>query len=320
MFKVIDLGPEGKLNASLDANLVCPPPPGGRRWIDVVEHDAEALEILRERFGFHPLAIEDCATFELRSKIDDYGDYLFLVLHTFTEAPNQHREIQVHEVHAFLSKDYLVTVHDNPVPATEQVWLRASTDPSVLQRGSCWALYMVLDTMVDATFPIVEHLTNELEAVEERVLEARDDGDPMEIFHVKRTLVAMRRVLRPLRDAIAILQRRGDDRFDERTLIHLRDVYDHVLRCAETVEEAREVADNVMAAHQSNVSNRTNDVMKQLTIFSAIFLPLGFITGFWGQNFADLPLDHPAVMWGTLAFMVALPVALFFWFSRKKWL
>ncbi len=321
MFKVIDLPPEGKPQETFDSEEhVGPPPEGTLRWIDVVENDDAALELLRERFDFHPLAIEDCATFELRSKLEEYEDYLFVVVNAFTGDPDDPREIQIHEVHAFLSEDYLVTVHDNPVPAAENVWRRAANDPSVLRRSPCWALYLTVDTMIDAIFPQLAAITQELEEVEEKILQGDAEHDLMSVFELKRALVNMRRVVRPVRDVIGMLSRRRDSRIDERTAVYFRDVYDHVQRVAESIEEARDLATNAMDAYQTTISNKTNDVMKALTVFSAIFLPLGFITGFWGQNFIDLPVNSGWFFVVMLAAMVAVPAVLLVWFARRGWL
>jgi len=320
VFKVIDLPPEGKPQETFDPDRVRRPPEGTLRWVDVVEHDDEALELLKQRFGFHPLAIEDCATFELRSKLEEYDDYLFVVLHSFTADPDDPREIQIHEVHAFLGEDFLVTVHDNPVPAAENVWKRAVRDEAVLRRGPCWALYMTVDTMIDAIFPQLARITRELEDVEEKILEGEEEHDLMSVFQLKRALVNMRRVVRPVRDVIGMLSRRRDSRIDERTAVYFRDVYDHVQRCAESIEEARDLASNAMDAYQTTISNRTNEVMKALTIFSAIFLPLGFITGFWGQNFEHLPVKSGVFFFVMLGAMVAVPAVLLVWFAKRHWL
>ena len=158
MFKVIDLTAEGKPEESEDLDRVAPPREGVIRWVDLIDTDKKALDLLHDRFDFHPLALEDCATFELRSKFEEYGDHLFIVVHAFTAAPDNPVFIQIHEVHAFLSGSYLVTVHDNPLQACQAVWNRAVSDDNVLKRGTAWAYYTVVDAMVDATFPVIENL------------------------------------------------------------------------------------------------------------------------------------------------------------------
>ena len=321
MFKVIDLTAEGKPEESEDAARVAPPPVGTVRWVDLIETDKSALELLRERFNFHPLALEDCATFELRSKFEEYGDHLFIVLHAFTAAPDDPIFIQIHEVHAFLSERYLVLVHDNPLKAAELAWHKAASDPTILQRGPAWAYYTVVDAMVDATFPVIENLVARVERVEEKVLTGGEPVDLSEIFSIRSTLVTMRRVLRPVRDTIAILTRRADSPLTERSALYFRDVHDHVIRCLESVEEAESLISNTIEANKAALSNRSNEIMAKLTIFSAIFLPLGFIVGFWGQNFDDMPFHNEHLFWWlTVGPCVAVPIVLTVWFWWKDWL
>jgi magnesium transporter len=320
VFKVIDLGPEGKPQESDDADRVAPPPSGTVRWIDLLRADAASLDLLRRRFSFHPLALEDCATFEMRSKFDEYGDHQFIVLHTFTQAREDPSLIQMHEVHVFLAESYLVTVHANPVPATDAVWHKAATDPTVLRRGPSWALYMTVDAMIDGTFPVLEALMEKVERVEEQVLRGRARGLG-EVFSIRSTLVSVRRVMRPVRDVVAILTRRAEPPLSDRTALYFRDIQDHVLRCLETIDEAEQHIENTIDAHRSAVATRTNAIMAKLTIFSAVFLPLGFIVGFWGQNFEALPFASNGVM-NTLSLGLCLvvPIVLVAWFWWKRWL
>lgn len=320
MFKVIDLPPEGKPAESLDTSRVAPPPEGTFRWIELVETDDEALKLLQERFRFHPLAIEDCASFELHSKLEEYPDYLFVVLHTFTSDSDEPSEIDIHEIHAFVGQNYLVTVHDRPVPAAEDVWRRATRERETLERGPGWALYRTADAMVDAVFPMLEEMASELEVIEESVLTRAREEDLAKIFQLRSTLVSMRRVIRPVRDVVGMLSRRTEPPLSERTALYFRDVYDHVLRCAEQIEEDLGLVSNAMDAYLSAVSQRTNEIMARLTIFSVIFLPLAFVTGFFGQNFEQLPFDSSTVFLISLGIMAVIPVGLLIWFSRKGWL
>ena len=320
MFKVIDLAPEGKPEESVDIARVAPPAKGTIRWIDLVGTDRAALDLLRERFGFHHLALDDCAHFQMRSKIEEYDGFLFVVLHTFTADPKVAQGVQVHEVHAFLTDDTLVTVHDNPLPAQQQVWARALEDAAMLRRGPCWALYMTADVMVDAVFPLLEQMGDELERVEQALFARPRKRELQQIFRIKRSLVVMRRVAMTLRDAVGSLSRRGDPRVRERTALYFRDVHDHVLRCDEEIDEDLLLASNAMEAYRSAVTNRANDVMKSLTIMSAIFLPLSFIVGFWGQNFRDLPIGSHMQFWIMMGMIFSFPVGLLWWFKAKGWL
>jgi magnesium transporter len=324
MFRVLErVGGNG--GASEGEEHAAPPPPGTLRWIDLREPSAADLELLRARFEFHPLALEDCAHFDQRPKLEEYRDHVFLVTQGFSCADEHVRHLKVHELHAFLGERYLVTVHQDEVPAVEAVWRRVRGEPALLDRGVDFAYYLVADTMVDAAFPILDLITDELDEIEDQVLAAPDRKDLQRIFELKRHLVDMRKVLSPQRDVFGLLAKRGDPRVGERTALYLRDVYDHLVRINESIETNRDLLGNALDAYLSAVGQRTNEIMKYLTIMSAVFLPLAFVVGFFGQNFVDLPfvedwMHSDRLMWGMMATCVGLPVAMLAWFKRKGWL
>jgi magnesium transporter len=323
MFQVIDLGPDGRVVATEGFERAEPPPAGTVRWIDLVEPDPVSLEHLRARFDLHPLAIEDCATFGLQSKLNDYDRYLFIVIHSFTADPVDPLEIQVHEIHAFVGESFLITVHDNPLPSHDAVWAKAAADKATLERGPSWILYRHIDAMVGATEPIVLRIRDQLDELEWTAIEQTGYAgqlDLQRVFRIKRTSVAMRRVIRPLRDTIGVLHRRSDPRISPRTMLHFRDVSDHVARLAEMIEETREVSVGVVANHQAFTAQKVNEIMRGLTIFSAIFLPMSFIVGFFGQNFGALPYSSGVWLGLMLASLVIVPAALMEWFRRNGWL
>ncbi len=319
MFHILDLGADGVVDVSQDAERVAPPPTGTIRWIDLVEPSPDALSLLRQRFDFHALAIEDCATFDLQSKVDDYDRYLFIVIHTFTGVTGDPTELQIHEIHAFIGEGYLVTVHDNPFADHERVWDQACRDPRHLERGPGWILYRHIDAMIDGTEPLVVRLRDRLDAIESQVIEGDGKPDLTEVFRIKRSTVAMRRVIRPLRDTVGILHRRADERISTRVALHLRDVADHVGRLAEMIEELREVSAGIVSSYQAVQSQHGNEVIKRLTVFSAVFLPITFIVGFFGQNFEDLPYESSGWMWLMIAAVILVPAGLLEWF-RRNWL
>ena len=319
MFRVIDLTPSGLPLETSGAQKAVPPKAGAYRWVDLLDWDSSSLDHLREKFGFHPLAIEDCSTFELHSKLEEYPDHLFVVLHAFTEDPEVEYEIVVHEIHAFIHEDYIVTVHDTKVDAVDAVWKRAAVDQRVL-RSPGWTLHAIADAMVDAVFPLLAKVGAELERIETSVLTNPSEEALAKIFHLRSTLVSMRRVMRPLRDIIGMLARREHPPLSDRTAFYFRDVYDHVVRSNETIIEAQGLVESTMEAYKSSVANRTNEIMARLTIFSVVFLPLAFLTGFWGQNFDLLPIGSEALFYVNLAVMIGFPAGLLVWFRRKGWL
>lgn len=326
MFRVLDLPPSGQPVVRDDDAAIAVPPPGTIRWVDLIAPDPEALALLHQRFGFDPLAIDDCARYGLQSKLDDYGKYLFAVIHAFTAAqPIEHQPagrelaIQIHEIHAFLGESYLVTVHDNPLSSQDAVWRAATQDKGILDRGASWALYRTIVTMLEATEPLVEEITDRLDDVELGLISDATPVDLPEVFRLKRTTVAMRRVLRPLRDSLGALHRRNDPRLSPRAVLHFRDAAERVARLTDMVEEARELANTIINAHGAVAVQKTNEVMKRLTVFSAVFLPLSFIVGFFGQNFVDLPYDSPVWLGIMLTLLVVIPAGLIEYFKRNAW-
>ena len=324
MFRVIDVT-AGCAELSEGTERVSPPPQGTLRWIDLRGQDAPQLELLRARFDFHPLAIEDCGHQDQRPKVEEYRDHLFLVTQGFFCPGEAVRNLELQELHAFLGERYLVTVHLTEIRALEQAWRRLATDPSLFERGVDFAYYLVVDGIVDDNFPILDRVADELVELEDSILADSKPEDLERIFELKRHLVTMRKVLSPQRDVLGLLSRRGYQHISERTAIYLRDVYDHLLRINESVEANRDLLANTLEAYLSTVSRRTNEIMKYLTLMSAVFLPLSFVVGFFGQNFDNLPLfkgwvHSDALMWIMVATCVLIPGGLLAWFKRKRWL
>jgi magnesium transporter len=180
--------------------------------------------------------------------------------------------------------------------------------------------YLVVDELVDEVFPLIDQVSDQLEEVESAILKRVDSRQLTELMRLKRWLISMRRVLSPERDMLAILLRRGDSRISERTALYFRDVFDHVVRAYEQIDVERDLLGNAMDAYLSMMANRSTIIMKQLTLLASIFLPLTFITGFFGQNFAALPFDSKALFYTEIGACIALPVSMFIWFRRSGWL
>jgi magnesium transporter len=344
VFRVVDLGPDGKLVVRENIEDIGLPDEGTLRWVDLRGQE-QGLERLRQQFSFHPLAIEDCKVFDQRPKLEEYRDHLFLVTQSFADRGKddraserkpraarastppslEHAGLELYELHAFLGKDYLVTVHTGDITALEQVWKRVQENPTLLERGVDFVYYLIASRLVEANFPLLDRITDELEEIEDRVLEAPARQDLTRIFELKRRLVLMRKVLSPQRDTMVMLARRGDVRVSERTSHYFRDVHDQLVRLNESIEADRDLLSNALDAYLSAVSNRTNEIMKYLTLLSAVFLPLAFIVGFFGQNFEDLPgLPHWTASDGLMHFMLGLclatPIVMVLWFRLRRWI
>jgi magnesium transporter len=326
MFRVLEVGPTGPAEYSESTTLVGPPPEGVFRWVDLQGQDDAQLEILRDRFNFHPLAIEDCSHFDQRPKSEEYGEYIFVVTHAICSGGEEASDLDVHELHSFLGPRYLVTVHAEPMVELEEIWKRVAGDAPLLRRGADFVYYLVADSIVDGNFPILDKISDGLEEIETSVLERTNRHDLTHIFKLKRALVTMRKALSPQRDVFGLLTKRGgSDNVSERTALYFRDVYDHLVRITESIETNRDLLGNALDAYLSMVSQRTNEIMKGLTLMSAIFLPLAFVVGFFGQNFDDLPglknwAHSDALMYVMIATCVSIPVVMVVWFRTKKWL
>jgi magnesium transporter len=319
MFRLLELTSDCAVQTREGSDVVARPAPGTLRWIDVTGLDEAEIRLMGERFNFHPLALEDCLHKDQRPKAEEYGEYVFIVTQGFECPASEEAELVWHELHAFLGADYLVTVHHEEIPALTQIWKRVASDGPLFKRGVDFVYYLLADRIVDDNFPVLDHIADELEDIEDAVLTRPRQHDLNRIFALKHQLVLMRKVLSPQRDVLAVLSKRGDARISEKTSLYFRDVYDHLARIVESIEGNRDLLGNALDAYLSAVSQRTNEIMKALAILSAVFMPLTFITGFFGQNFEHLPFNSDTLMWAMLGSLVASPVGLLLWFKRRNW-
>ncbi len=290
----------------------------GTKWIDVLGPTEEGLQRLAERFTLHKLAVEDCLHLDQRPKLEEYPSHQFIVLQGFTTG-TEICDLTLHEHHFFLGPDWLISVHEFPFNGHDDVRRRLENDPrGTIGRGADFVLYMLADALMDRQFPILDAFSDELEDMEVAIFEQPDKSQLQRIFELKRMLVTFRRVLSPQRDAVGLMARRGIPHIHDRTTLYFRDVYDHLVRLYEQIDAGRDLLGNAMDGYLSMVANKTNDITKQLTIFSTIFLPLSFIVGFFGQNF-DV-LSHKGFYYAMWAMIVAFPIGLVFWFRHKQWI
>jgi magnesium transporter len=290
-------------------------------WLDLTAPTDEDIARLRALFGFHPLALEDSKQFGQRPKLDNFVDYVFLVFYGTWRRGREDRE-PLGEVHMFISGQYLVTIHRDPLPALEQQ--REQLQGRVLHSEQ-FLLYRVFDALTDSFFPLLSEMDSEIDDLESAILVNPTVRQLERVFSLKRQLVAMRKVVTPQRDLFAssvdqIAELPGLE-LDERD--YFRDVYDHLIRISDLIDTYRDLLSGAADLYLSTVSNRQNDVMKQLTVIATIFLPLSFITGFFGQNFGYLVTDlirAPWTFWVLgVGSMLATCVGLLRYFHRKGW-
>lgn len=318
MFRVLKLLNELGSTETSAPEAVVPPGGGEACWIDLEGFEPADLELLRARFGFHPLAIEDIAHGKQRPKVDEFEAYLFVVVY---EVGLSHGgAAQFEELSAFMGDRFLVTVHRKPVAALQAIWKRVATDSKRGDYAVDHIFYLLLDSLMDGTFGVIDHLSDAVASVENQIIGRSDGSELSKLLKLKRAMVSIRRVLSGERDVVTTLLRQPASRISPKATPFFRDAYDHLVRAYEEVDIERDLLGNAMDAYMSTVSNRLNIVMKQLTILSAIFLPPTFITSFFGQNFSALPFNSRTVFMMEIFACVALPAGMLYWFYRRRWL
>jgi magnesium transporter len=292
-------------------------------WLDLEGLDAQGSAFLQDELGFHPLAVSAAEEFGQRPKVDEYDDFTFFVLH----GPGPAYSRDTVEVHVFYATHHVVTVHRDRCPQLEAARQRiAHHKVSDLSPPEIGVLYVVADELFDSFFPVLSGIDDRIDTLEEAILRLPTEEQLGELFEMKRGLVALRKVVTPQRDMFAVLlsgarSLPGMTLEDER---YFRDLYDHLIRVSDLVDSYRDLLTGAMDTHLSTVSNRLNVVMKQLTIIATVFLPLGFLTGFFGQNFSVLTAHLLTQTWSFWVFGIALEVAaaavLLWFFRRRGWL
>lgn len=295
-------------------------PAGARVWVDVQETDEAELQQLGQAFGFHALSLEDCLHFSELPKLDEFADYMFLVVHGVQGDPSGGTS-ELPELNAFLGRNFLVTVHLVPIAAIDAVWSRQADGPVHPALGLEFVLHAVLDNLVDSYFPLVRYWEERIEALEDGVMEGKTVDVLGDGSAIRRHLLHLRRTLGPQRQLYDRLARAGAPFLSPASTLYFRDVYDHAARLHEMIEIDRELLNTTLEAHLALVSNRTNRIMQKLTVVTSIFLPLTFIVGIYGMNFHFMP--ELTWRYGYIAawsLMVALSGAMLAFFKRRGWL
>ncbi len=288
-------------------------------WLDLEKASSSESELLTSCFSFHPLAIEDCISETLLPKIDDFGNYIFLVLHGSRELADQ--TFTTVEINFFLGQNYLVTYHDEPSRSINRTRERCLKKGPAMTLGVDFLLHDILDGMVDHYFPVLDRFDETAERIEEAVFANPDSKILNKIFDLKKEVMALRRVTGPQREILNRLSRDSFSVISPKAAIYFRDVYDHLVRISDLVESYRDRVSGDLDAYLSVVSNRLNQIMKILTIFTATMMPLTLITGIYGMNFDNMPeLKSPHGYYVVLGVMLVVMTSMILFFKRKKWL
>jgi magnesium transporter len=302
---------------------------GGTLWVDVLNPDGsptdQAESLLRTTFGFHPLAVEDALQESHLPKIDDWGDYVYLVFHGTSVSPHTD-ELRLHELDVFLGPNYLVTYHTEPLSFLEQDWQAIERDPrDRMQHGPDHLLFRILERAVDQSLEAIEHLDDRIDEIQNRVIENPRPETLQKIFRIKRAAIRLHKIFGPQREVLNKLARDPYKPVQANHRVYFRDVYDHVVRIHDISESLRDLIAGTLETYLSVMSNRTNDIMKTLTLFTVMFMPMSFLVGFFGMNFFgetlafQTPLPKTFLFTASLAIMVVSPTLMWAYVRRRDW-
>ncbi len=266
-------------------------------WVDLCDPGQREIDMLREEFGFHALALEDVAKQRQRPKVDEYPGYFFVVMHAPLPQSENSEQLETVEIDVFVGRNYVVTSHFGEVPSlleAVQRWERTETE---LRKEVGFLLHIIADSVIDSYFPIVERLEDRLDDIEFAMFGAHARFDAEELLGIKRTLYTLRKAIHPLREVFNTFLRRDQAIFSPETYPYFQDAYDHVLRLLDLIDIERDMATGALEAQLSVVSNRLNETMKGLTVIAIVVALMGAIFGAWGMNFDEVPF-HQMGIWG----------------------
>jgi magnesium transporter len=289
-------------------------------WINIDGlHDVKVIEKLGRHFGLHPLLLEDILNTGQRPKMEDFGDYIFLVLKMLYYEDNT-KQIEAEQVSLVLGPNWVITFQEREGDVFNTVRERIKKG-RFRKMGADYLAYSLVDAIVDHYFIILEEFGEEIE-VTETELATNPARETLQTIHtMKKEMVFLRKSVWPLRELVSSLERSGSPLIRESTGIYLRDIYDHTIEVIDTVESFRDMISGMLDIYLSSISNRMNEVMKVLTIFAAIFIPLTFVVGIYGMNFEYMPeLRWHWGYFGVLIGMASVAGGMLVYFRRKRWL
>ena len=290
-------------------------------WVDISEPvQADVEPLLEEWFRFHELAAEDALSPSTLPKYDSFERYDFFVFR-MTSLKQAIKSIETEKLACFVGRNFLITISKNPLDAIDAIWNRLPQDARMMERGVDFILYTFLDFLVDEHFPLLDDIEDRMDEIHELIFGSPSPTLLDELLDLKRELNVLRRALLPQRELLNQISRGNAKYIRPEHLIYFRDLFDHMYRIGESIDIERDMATTTMEAYLSVLANRTNEIMKVLTIFSAIMLPLTLIAGIYGMNFPTMPefqWRHGQLF--AYSLMAIVGGLMLVWFYRKGWL
>ena len=294
-------------------------------WVNVVGPDLETANMLSERFGWHPLDVEDIVSKRQRPKVDDYEEdgYLFIVLH-FPVYDKAISRLNAAELDVFIGPDYLVTIPNRELLPVTRLFARCESDEALREqlfaKGTGRLLYEVLDDLFDYCFPILDKIGHKLDSIEDDMFEGYAEDVVRDISNVKQEIISYRKIIKPERSTLRLLERQIERFLPEDLELYFDDIVDASERIWDLLDNYKEVVEALEDTNESVISHRQNDVLRVLTVVTVILLPLTLITGIFGMNVHFPGFEGTTAFWVILAFMIGLALGLTAFFSLKRWL
>ncbi len=295
----------------------------GLTWVHVTAPDQEVATELAERFGWHPLDVEDILSKRQRPKVDDYPEYLFAVLH-FPWYDSSVQRLNAAELDIVLGPDYLVTMPNVPLLPVDRLFNRCAEDEGfrneLFAKGSGRLLYEVLDDLFDYCFPILDKIAHKLDKIEDDIHEVRSEELVRDISNVKQEIISYRKIMKPQRPTLRVLERKVERFLPEDLELYFDDIVDASERIWDVLDNYKEVVEALEDTNESVIAHRHNDVLRVLTVFSVILLPLTLIASVFGMNVVYPGEGTHAAFWAIIAIMVLTIFAMLGFFRWKRWL
>jgi len=328
MIRILYLDEQGNLitNLAVDKLVETQNKQAGLLWVDFDQEPVTTVEsILCDSFDFHPLAIDDALHESHVPKVDDWQEYLYIVLRAAVYTNSGVDQLSVPELDVFLGRTYVVTYHKDPILALDQVWEVCQTDQRWFKVGAARLLYRLVDQLVSEAIAGEEHMREELDRLEDQIFTSAEPDTLEQLFQLKRNILKLRRIVVPSRDVLNKLSRNEYAVTDVTDRVFFRDVYDHFIQLDTLLDDMIILVGGALDAYLSVINNRMNDIVKTLTVITAFFMPLAFLTGFFGMNFFQPVVDLQS--WtGITAFAIVLvlifllPFVMFWWAHRRGWI
>lgn len=291
-------------------------------WLDVSDVDDNDIDLLTNVFNLHPLTVEDFIMPNARPKIEEFPDYMFLVVFSLQSSNgNRSAKIGTTELDCCLGKNFLITFHTDICSSIGVCKERVKKQSPMIMYGADMLLYSVLDSCIDNYFPILSEFDNTVDVMSDDLFKAPDQSTLKKIYYLKNDIMNLRRTVAPQADVMSLITRGTFKFILPQNIIYFRNVYDNMVRFNDTMGGLRDIITGAMEAYVSIVSNRLNEVMKTLTVIATIMMPLTLIASIYGMNFKHMPeLDSRFGYPMVIAFMGVIMVSMLVYFKRRKWL